>query len=270
MDKKGNIILVLSSTTGKPQEHLNKILEIKYPVDKNMGIIKSPLLKYLGSKKSGKNSFIRMYMAKLPLTVKLEPKRKDIRFKASSDFPIRVYLLSTKLDIPVAANCLDFSGGGILIEVEELKVGCLEYIIKKDKIISEKNLDEAQAEKLTFYKILSQPDLGFKEFRETKKQKEKHLKDWTGSIDMAKDFISSIKKDDTIQLFFVLPELPMLEEAKEELLSLDNRTIACDATVNTKTMDGESGKYQLSMNFLDIDNLTRDTLYQYGLESWRE
>lgn len=164
--------------------------------------------------------------------------QKNIRFKISSDYPMRVYLLSDKIDIPVAANCIDFSGGGMFVELEDPKEGWLDYLIKKDTIISEKHYDEEQAEKLTYYKTLSQPELEFRKIREAKKKAEHHLKEWTGSIEMAKDFISYLKKDDKVQLFFVLPELPMLEEANEELLSPDNRTVMCEAAINTKTTTG--------------------------------
>tara|TARA_B100000959_G_C14920173_1_gene599143 strand:+ start:241 stop:1407 length:1167 start_codon:yes stop_codon:yes gene_type:complete len=270
LDRKKNLIVVLYETTGKPEEYINKILEIKYPVDKNNGLFKSPILKYMSSKKTSKNVLIRMYEIKLPLLVKLEPKRKDIRFKVSGDYPIRVYLLVDKLDIPVAANCIDFSGGGVFIELEDAKAGCLDYLMKKDKIITEKEFDAEQVKKLNFYKILSQPELEFGEAREAKKKVEHHLGEYTDSIEMANDFISSLKKDDTVKLFFILPELPLMEEAKEELLSLDNRTIMCDALVGKTTGDEESEKQQLTLQFLEIDDMVRDTIHQYGLESWRE
>ena len=73
-----------------------------------------------------------------------------------------------------------------------------------------------------------------------------------------------------LTVFFVLPELPMLEEAKAELLCRDNRTIMCSALVNKKTVDEKSKKFQLTLQFLEIDNIVRDIIYQYELESWRE
>lgn len=270
LDRKNNLIVVLSAATGKPEEHVNKILEIKYPVDKNNGVVKSPITKYLRSKKTDKNIVVRMYEIKLPLLVKLEPKRKDIRFKVSGDYPMRVYLLVDKLDIPVAANCIDFSGGGVFIELEDAKTGCLDYLMKKDKIITEKELNAEQVKKLTFYKILSQPELEFGEAREAKKKAKDHLGEYTDSIEMANDFISSLKKNDTVKLFFILPELPLMEETKEELLSIDNRTIMCDAVVSKTTGEEDSEKHQLTLQFLEIDDMVRDTIHQYGLESWRE
>ncbi len=270
MDKKRNLILVLFAAAGKPEEHVNKILEIKYPVDKNNGIVKSPILKYLGSKKTSKNIVVRMYEIKLPLLVKLEPKRKDIRFKVSSDYPIRVYLLVDKLDIPVAADCIDYSGGGMFVQLEDAKTGCLDYQMKKDKIVTEKELDVEQAGKLSLIKILAQPELEFAEGRQAKKKAEQHLGDYTDSIEMAKAFISSLKKNDTVKLFFIMPEMPMLEEAKEELLSLDNRTIVCDALISNKTVDEKFSKHRLILQFSEIDDMVRDTIHQYGLESWRE
>ncbi len=270
MDKKNNLIVAVFAAAGKSEEHLNKILEIKYPVDQNNGIIKCPILKYMGSKKAGKNIIVRMYLIKLPLFINLEPKRKDIRFKVSPDYPIRVYLLPDNVDIPVAADCVNFSGGGMLIDLDDVKTGCLEFLMKKDAIITENELNDAQAKKLSLTKILSQPELEFGKIREAKKKVEHHLEEYIGSIEMAKEFISTIKKNDVIKLFFILPKLPLLGEAKEELLSLDNRTIVCDAIVNNITKDGESGKCQLTMQFLKIDDITRDIIYQYGLEGWRE
>ncbi len=272
MDKKKNLILALYSTAGKPREYIDKTLEIKYVVDKNRGIVKSPLLKYMGSKKSGKDGFVCMYVAKLPLLVELEPKRKDVRFEVAPNYPIRVYLFSDteKLDAPVAADCIDLSGGGMFIELMDAKAGCMEYLMKRDKTISENILSKEQAEKLSLIKILSQPELEFGEARKAKEKLEQHLSEWAGSIERAEKFISSLEKDNVVKLFFVLPELQMLEEAKEELLSIDNRTIMCDALISKKTMDEKSGKYRLALNFLEIDAMVREIIYQYGLESWRE
>lgn len=272
MDKEKNLVLALYSTAGKPMEYLNKILEVKYIVGKNGGIAKSPLLKYMGSKKSGKGSFVCMYVAKLPLSVELEPKRKDVRFEVTPNYPIRVYLFSEteKLGFPIAADCIDFSGGGIFIELRDAKAGCMEYLIKRDKTISESNLGKKQAEKLSFYKVLSQPELEFDEAGKAKEKLEQHLSEWTDSIEIAKKFISSLEKDNVVKLFFVLPELHMLDEAKKDLLSIDNRTIMCDAVISIKTVGGKPEKHRLALNFLEIDDMVREIIYQYGLESWRE
>ncbi len=272
MDKKKNLVLALYSTAGKPGEYLNKTLEIKFIVGKNRGIVKSPLLKYVGSKKSVEGSFICMYAAELPLSIELEPKRNNIRFEVAPNYPMRVYIFNgtERLDFPIAADCLNFSEAGMFLELRDVKTGCIEYLIKKGKIISKDHLNEEQAEKLSFYKILSQPELELSEARKAKKKEEQHLNEWIDSIEMAKEFISSLEKEDVVKVFFILPELPMLEDAKEELLSIDNRTIMCEALINKKTTDEKSEKRQLSLEFLEVDTLVRDTIYQYGLESWRE
>ena len=190
-----------------------------------------------------------------------------MRFKVSDDYPIRAYLCEDELFIPITANCIDFSIGGMFVELEDPKAGCLEYLMKKDKIIAMNDLDEEQTAKLTSFKILSQPELGFKEAREAKKKAEKDLGEYTDSIKMTTDFISSLKKGDIIKLFFILSEFSRFEEDEEELLSPENRTITCDATINNKIIGYKSGKNQFALNFSEIDGMTREIIYRYGLRT---
>lgn len=269
IDGKNHLTVVLHDSTGKPGEPIDKALEIKYSIGKSNALVKSSLLKYLDSKKTGKNIIVRMYEIKLPLVVNLEPRRKGIRFEVPPDYSIRVYLLPDKLDIPVAANCIDFSSGGMLIELENAKTGCLDYLMKRDKVVTMNDLDKKQAGRLTLFEVLSQPELGFGEARKTKEKVEPNLTEHYSSIKKSNDFISSIKKDDKVKLFFVLPELEMMEESGEEPIPADNRTIMCNAVVNNKTVDEKTAVYRVALNFLDIDNTALDIIHQYGLETCR-
>jgi|TARA_B100000959_G_scaffold20013_1_gene19352 hypothetical protein len=89
---------------------------------------------------------------------------------------------------------------------------------------------------------------------------EQDLNEWADSIEQVEEFISILEKEEVVTVFFELPELPMLEEAKAEPLSRDNRTIMYNALVNKKTVDEKSKKFRVTLQFFEIDNIVRDII----------
>lgn len=266
---KKHLIVVISSIEGPPEDRLKQAIEIKYPFQKDkVGVIRCVLLKHMGSKKSAQGHLMHMFQASIPQLIKLEPKRKDVRFNVPSEYPVRIYILADKVDIPIACSCVNFSRGGLFMDMEDAQTGCLEYIIKKERYVAEKELDDEKADKLSLYVILTQPHVDV-EIELNSAQRSEYLTDWSASLEMAREHISSLKRDDIIKLLFVLPELPLLAEGKEELLSLENRIITCKGMINT-IGKGEFDKDHISLHFTEIEPVSKDTLYQYGLEAWRE
>lgn len=195
--------------------------------------------------------------------IKSGQKRDDVRFKALPDFPIRVYLVSKKIDAPVACNCIDFSAGGILVEFEEPEIGCLEYLLKKNTFVREKGFSIAMAQGLTIYEILSQP-FEAKQFLRFKKQM-RDMEELKVSILKTRNFISSLGMNDILEIFFILPALPFPEEVNNKLLPLENRTIQCSAVIKNENHE----KNFIALHFQKIGYKIKDTIYQYGLETWR-
>lgn len=200
--------------------------------------------------------------------VKSGQKREDVRFEVLPGRPIRVYLLSEKIDVPVACNCIDFSAGGVLVEFEEPEVGCLEYLLKKERFVREMRLSKAQAQELTIYEILSQPPLDNKRFMKIEKQMQ-YIEEQADLIYKAKNFISSLSKNDIVEVFFVLPPLPMREGVDKKLLLQNNRTIQCRAVVSLIRKGESFTESQIALSYLKLGYMIKDNIYLYGLETWR-
>lgn len=267
IDEKNNVIIRLSTPLANPQDYVNNSLEIKYSFKNDRtGIITSTILKYLGSKKSKESSPIYFFLINLPESIKLEQKRKDVRFKTLPDFPIRAYLLSDKIDIPIACKCIDFSVSGIRVELIKAKAGCLEYFYLKEKFVCENRISSTLANQLTFPEILSKSHFENDKFEIFKHE---NWKKWANFIDQAKIFLSSLSKKAIVDVFFILPALPLAEGKNKEILSQENRTIQCKAIVTTITKGDSLEKRQVALNFLKTNYMIQDIIYQYGLAMWR-
>lgn len=200
--------------------------------------------------------------------VKTGQKREDVRFEVLPDHPIRVYLLSDKISVPIACNCIDFSAGGVLVEFEEPEVGCLEFLFKRERLVIERRLSIAKAKKLSFYQILPESPLDDKSFAKVEKQM-KYMEEWSDRILKATNFISSLSKDDILEVFFVLPLLPWSDGVNKKLLLEKTRTIQSKAAV-TLLRKGESfTESQIALTYLKLGDMIKDNIYLYGLETWR-
>lgn len=270
MDDKNNFTVELLSAPGNPLDYVNNKLEIKYSFrDDTICVVTSKVLKYFGSKKSEAGGLLNIFLLELPGPIKLELKRKDIRVETSSEYPVRVYILLEEIDIPVACRCIDISAGGMLVELEEPEVGCLEYLLKRDNIVRKKRITENQAKKLTFYEVLSQPPIDEKQFIKFENQIVLYLEENTSLIYKAANCLSSYANAKQVELFFKLPSPAHPLEETKEILSVDNRTINCMAGVIPQKKGRNRQRDHIALNFLDTDEKTKDIIYQWGLEIWR-
>lgn len=270
MDEKNNFTVELFSAPGNPLDYVNNKLEIKYSFrDDTICVVTSKAIKYFGSKKSEAGGLLNIFLLALPGSIKLELKRKDIRIETSPEYPVRVYILLEEINIPVACRCIDISAGGMLVELEEPEVGCLEYLLKRDNVARKKHITENQAKKLTFYEVLSQPPIDEKQFIKFENQIVLYLEENSSLIYKAANCLSSYENEKEVELFFKLPSpSPPLEETKE-ILSVDNRTIKCKAGVIPLKKGRYRPRDQIALNFLNTDEKTKDIIYQWGLEIWR-